>query len=183
VKLSDLRERIDLDLEGLAAAAAKLVPELVGRQTRYKVTDVPDLRTLRFYMTEGLLDGPLSYEGGCARFGYRHVLQVIAIKKLQSEYLPIRKIREMLSGLDDRALDRMVRDGAPEPPKPTGGLGTGLLRSILSRHSAPISWSRHELAPGLEVHVRNDFPVRESNPKTLVQRFEELVRHLRGGTA
>ncbi|MBI2898859.1 MAG: MerR family transcriptional regulator [Planctomycetes bacterium] len=187
MKLADLRSRTDLDLEGLAAAAAALLPDLVGRQTRYKVTDVPDLRTLRYYITEGLLDGPLSYDGGCARFGYRHVLQVIAVKKLQSEYLPIRKIREMLSGLEDRALDRIVRDGAPETSKPPGGLGTGLLRSILGRRGtaapAPASWSRHELAPGLELHVRNDFPIRESNPKTLAQRVEELLRKWKGDTA
>lgn len=186
MKLTELRDRTDLDLEGLADAAAKLLPDLVGRQTRYKVTDVPDLRTLRYYMTEGLLDGPLTYEGGFARFGYRHVLQVVAIKKLQSEYLPIRKIREVLSGLDVRALEKLVRDGAPETPKPSGGLGTGLLRGILSRRqtpAAPIAWSRHEIAPGLEVHIRNDFPIRESNGKILVQRFEELVRQWKGADA
>ena len=184
MKISELKSRTDLDLEKLSAVAAEILPDLVGRQTRYKVTDVPDLRTLRYYITEGLLDGPISYEGGCARFGYRHVLQIVAVKKLQSEYLPIRKIREVLSGLDDRALEKLVRDGAPEPPRPSGGLGTGLLRSILARGKkpapAPVAWARHEIAPGMEVHVRNDFPFVASNSKALAQRFEELIRQWKG---
>ena len=184
MKLADLKNRNDLDLEGLAAAAAQLVPELVGRQTRYKVTDTPDMRTLRYYITEGLLDPPLTYDRGGARFGYRHLLQIVAIKKLQFEYLPIRKIRELLSGLDEVALGRLIESRAATAP--TGGLGTGLLRSILSRqrHAAPpLSWSRYELASGVELHIRNDSALRESNLKVLAQRFEELMRQLAGGTS
>lgn len=182
--LKKFQDRNDLDLETLSTVAADLLPDLVGRQTRYKVTDTPDLRTLRYYITEGLLDPPLAYDRGGARFGYRHLLQIVAIKKLQSEYLPIRKIREVLSGLDQPALERLIEDRPDPPKKPTGGLGTGLLRSILSRpqtHASPLSWSRHEIAPGLEVHIRNDYEVRESNGKVLAQRFEELMRQIQGG--
>ncbi len=187
--LKPYQDRNDFDLETLSTVAAGLLPDLVGRQTRYKVTDTPDLRTLRYYIAEGLLDPTLTYDRGGARFGYRHLLQIVAVKKLQAEYLPIRKIREILSGLDERSLEQVVRDRVPSPNSPkraTGGLGTGLLRSILSRpknSSAPVSWSRHELAPGFEVHIRNDYPIRESNLTDLARRFEELVRHLTGGAA
>lgn len=178
MRLEQVRNR-EWDLEELAQTASQVLPDMVGRQTRYKVTETPDLRTLRYYITQGLLDPP-HYVAGRALYVRRHLLQIIAIKKLQSECLPIRKIREILPGLDDAGLEDLVGDRPVRPA--AGGLGSGLLRSILSRRKgrSPASWSRHEIAPGLELHVRNDFPIPESK---VVAAFEDLARRLQGGSA
>jgi DNA-binding transcriptional MerR regulator len=79
--------------------ASRLISALVGRQVRYKVTDLPDVRTVRYYVQRGLIDKP-SRRGRQAVFRYRHLLQVLLIKKLQSRYLPLRKIAETMQASD-----------------------------------------------------------------------------------
>jgi hypothetical protein len=67
-----------------------------------QVRAVPDLRTIRYYTSLGLLDRPLEMRGRTALYGPRHLYQLCAIKRLQAE----------LAGLDDRALARVARISA-----------------------------------------------------------------------
>src|SRR5690349_19161242 len=92
-ELGHYRYRTDLTISDLADAAGGLLAGV--QQSRYKVRALPDVRTLRYYLREGVLDPPLTYDGGWARFGYRHLLQVVVTKRLQAEYLALRKIKEM----------------------------------------------------------------------------------------
>ena len=70
--LDDLSDRIERELgaRGLLGAAADA-----------RVSAAPDARTVRYYTTLGLLDRP-RIEGRQARYGERHVLQLLAIKAL-----------------------------------------------------------------------------------------------------
>lgn len=95
--------------ETLISHLGELLPWLAGAQERYKVTEVPTLRTLRFYMSQGVLDRPVGYEGRNALYGYRHLLQVVVIKVLQANHLPLRKIRDMLQGLSNENLERLLK--------------------------------------------------------------------------
>lgn len=65
-------------------------------------------RNVRFYRTTGLLDAP---DGG---FGEKHVLQLIAVRILQAQGLPLRRIRELLHGRSVAALREIQRRGAAE---------------------------------------------------------------------
>ena len=47
-----------------------------------RIRDVPDPRTVRYYATLGLLDRP-RIEGRTALYGRRHLLQLVAVKRLQ----------------------------------------------------------------------------------------------------
>ena len=49
-----------------------------------RVRDIPDLRTIRYYTTAGLLERPAEMRGRTALYGRRHLLQLVAIKKLQA---------------------------------------------------------------------------------------------------
>ena len=42
-----------------------------------RVRDVPDLRTIRYYTTLGLLDRPAAMRGRTALYGSRHLLQLV----------------------------------------------------------------------------------------------------------
>lgn len=79
-------------------------------------------RTLRYYRTLGLLDGPT--EGG---FGERHFLQLAALKLLQTQGLPLRRIQTLLQGRDDDSLreirQRGLREWAPAPALRPAQLG------------------------------------------------------------
>src|SRR5690242_15059785 len=48
-----------------------------------RVRDVPNERLIRWYGTVGLVDPPLSRRGRVARYGRRHLLQLIAVKRRQ----------------------------------------------------------------------------------------------------
>ncbi|MFQ5575166.1 MAG: MerR family transcriptional regulator [Terriglobia bacterium] len=95
-------------VEELVLQAAKLVEQLVGEQARYNVTQSPDVRTIRFYQSEGVLDKPIKRHGTKAIYGYRHLLQLLAVKRMQADSLPIRLIKEMIRDKDDRALEELI---------------------------------------------------------------------------
>ncbi|HBP20283.1 MAG TPA: hypothetical protein DEA08_21150 [Planctomycetes bacterium] len=102
------------------------VPSASGR-----VRAVPDRRTIRYYTTIGLVDRPSEIRGRTAYYGRRHLLQLVAIKRLQAEGLSLRRVQERLGGLDDAALAELAqlpaaseageeaeRERAPAPPRP-----------------------------------------------------------------
>ena len=62
-------------------------------------------RSLRYYRTLGILDGPLKGEG---TYGERHFLQLAALRALQSRGLPLRRIQELLYGRDDANLRELL---------------------------------------------------------------------------
>ena len=54
--LFSLQGRADFSLEELLDLATRLVPRVATGQARYKVTEVPSERTVRYYTTSGLID-------------------------------------------------------------------------------------------------------------------------------
>lgn len=78
-----------------------------------RVRDVPDLRTIRYYTTLGLLDRAAEMRGRTALYGRRHLLQLVAIKRLQARGLSLAQIQERVVGLSDAALRRLVDVGSP----------------------------------------------------------------------
>jgi DNA-binding transcriptional MerR regulator len=72
-----------------------------------RVRDVPDLRTIRYYTTLGLLDRPAAMRGRTALYGPRHLLQLVAIKRLQARGLSLAAVQERVVGLSDAGLRRL----------------------------------------------------------------------------
>lgn len=92
----------------LAVEAAKILADSGLAQARATVSDVPDERTIRYYLAEGLVAPAEDKQGTASVFGYRHLLQLLVVKKLQSEHLPIRKIRELVERREVRELERLL---------------------------------------------------------------------------
>jgi DNA-binding transcriptional MerR regulator len=86
-----------------------------------RVRDVPDLRTIRYYTTLGLLDRPAAMRGRTALYGPRHVLQLVAIKRLQAQGLSLAAVQERVVGLSDAALKRLT---AAEPAATTAEISS-----------------------------------------------------------
>ena len=97
-------ERDDLTIEELVAAASEVLTAIAPHQTRYKVTERPDVRTIRYYVTQGLLPAPASYDGGRARYGGRHLVRLVALKRMQAEHHTLRRIATVLGAAGDAAL-------------------------------------------------------------------------------
>ena len=85
-------------------------------QTSGRIREVPDRRTIRYYTTIGLLDKPAEMRGRTAYYGRRHLLQLVAIKRLQARGKSLVEIQEMLTGASDSALLKLADapDGTSE---------------------------------------------------------------------
>src|SRR3954470_23765274 len=86
--------------------------DLVGRalavnyagSTSGRVRDLPDRRMVRYYATAGLVDRPSAMRGRTALYGRRHLLQLVAVKRLQAAGHPLATIQQELAGADDDTL-------------------------------------------------------------------------------
>jgi DNA-binding transcriptional MerR regulator len=107
-QLESIRQRKFVGVAELASEAAKILSESGLAQERGTVTELPDERTIRYYLAEGLVSPAEDKQGTASVFGYRHLLQLLAVKKLQAEHLPIRKIRELVESREVRELERLL---------------------------------------------------------------------------
>jgi len=87
-----------------AALAADPVPPVNGR-----VTQVPNDRLIRWYGTVGLVDPPLSRTGRIARYGRRHLLQLVAVKRRQADGAPLAQFQAELVGAPDAYLESVAK--------------------------------------------------------------------------
>src|SRR5271155_3748782 len=74
-----------------------------------RVRDVPDLRTIRYYTTLGLLDRPAAMRGRTALYGRRHLLQLVAIKRLQAKGHTLAELQGQLLGKTDAELAHLAQ--------------------------------------------------------------------------
>jgi DNA-binding transcriptional MerR regulator len=74
-----------------------------------RVRDVPNERLIRWYATVGLVDPPLSRRGRVARYGPRHLLQLVAIKRRQAEGRSLAEIQAELAGATNASLAAVAR--------------------------------------------------------------------------
>lgn len=185
--LTTYRQRENLTMDELVAVVGDLIRQADLPQSRWKVTEAPDARTVRYYMSAGILDKP-AYEGSAARFSYRHVLQLLAIKALQSQYLPLREIKEIIGPKGEKDLEKLLKDvglghssggkvsnaatGRPRAPHGFAGQGRQdslsesdaerprgalLFSEVADRTGVSQTWERLEVEPGLELQISSDF--------------------------
>ena len=189
-KLDEIRHQKYVGAVELADEAARLVGRFVPRQERGSVTELPDERMVRYYSSGGLISPPESRQGTAAVYGYLHLLQLLAIKRLQAEHLPIKKIKELVEDKTERELEQLldVQDRAGQTHKATNA-AREYLESLLSQTSTsasvsmprpassasamPSDWTRIVIAPGLELHIRDDYRLADD-----VREKQRLARRL-----
>jgi len=154
----------ELTLSALAEAARDLLSR-APRPTDDRVTPHPDERTLRWYQSMGVVDRPLRYEGRQAVYGYRHLLQAVAVKLLQGQGYSLAQVQRALQGHDTRRLEDAVREaldlGAPEGPDP--------VPEPESRFPPLIAV---EVAPGITVTID---PRRVEDPSRVLRRIASAL--------
>jgi DNA-binding transcriptional MerR regulator len=202
------RGRKYVGLPEFAQTGERILSELQLEQERGTVTNVPDERTIRYYLSEGLIQPPDEKQGTASVFGYLNLLQLVVIKKLQAEHLPIRKIRELVAGKVEQELESLLGIGGPAGKNreneakqylesllapsmsqtfpSVGATGISRPRQLAApKAAAPAqeadqtpSWQRLEIEPGLELHIRSDY-----TPPTTSARArslgERVIRRLR----
>jgi DNA-binding transcriptional MerR regulator len=101
-------------LAELSAEVAQALAEDAG-QANGRVREVPDMRTIRYYTTLGLIDRPAQMRGRTALYSARHLLQLVAIKRLQAKGLSLMEIQSQLLGQTDAVLRRLAQLPAHRP--------------------------------------------------------------------
>jgi len=150
---------LELGLAPLVSAVGELLAAIAPELGDDRVSSRPDARTLRYYQSLGILDRPLRHDGREAVYGYRHLLQAVATKLLQSEGLSLGQIQRALAGRTTDVLEAAVVEalagasvvtarmssswgggGSPPatpPPSPPVDSGAAPARALVTREVAP----------------------------------------------
>jgi DNA-binding transcriptional MerR regulator len=160
-----------------------------------QAADVP-VRTVRYYISEGLLSGP-GARGRAAAYDDEHLARLQLIRRLVEQHVPLAEVRDrlaQLSGAEVEALLRteLRREAALRRASQTSPQDyiSGLLNQARStrppeaepkpsqarsreRLREPPSWRRWELAPGVELHVRSDA---EEDHAALIEQLLRISR-------
>ncbi|MFL6057036.1 MAG: MerR family transcriptional regulator [Actinoallomurus sp.] len=116
-------------LAELTAKATSVLSDGRAPQPGGRVRDLPNERTIRWYVTIGLVDPPLSRRGRVAVYGPRHLLQLVAVKRRQAEGRSLADIQAELAGAPDATLRAIARldaavagpaGGDEAAPRPSG---------------------------------------------------------------
>jgi DNA-binding transcriptional MerR regulator len=100
-------------LAGLADASAAVLDALGIEARNGQVRDRPDIRTIRYYGTLGLVDRPAQMSGRTALYSSRHLLQVLAVKTLQARGASLADVQRTLVGASDAELRTAIGPGLP----------------------------------------------------------------------
>ncbi|NEP12542.1 MAG: MerR family transcriptional regulator [Symploca sp. SIO2C1] len=158
-----------------------LLPQFLPVQKAHtRVREEVTPRLVRYYTTQGMLDEPLK-EGREARYTYRHLLQVLVVRRLLAEGYGASAIDNLATSKDNADLESLLQGGV-QLDLTTANPPLGFLQQIKERQSLPIppppattpakstrantvaypqaantNWTRIEILPTLEIHVREDF--------------------------
>ncbi len=183
-------------IDELVTQAALIIPYIAEKQIRYRVSVYPDERVIRYYISQNLVDRPDSETE--TRFTYKHLLQILAIKKLQAQYLPLKKIKEIIEGLDEEGLENIVI-GSHEKIDEDDFLRfapVGQRRAFkyalcefsvpmkgeseqknYKKVSVPEQWTRINVMDGIEINIRSDIlPENSEKRKHFIERIAAKLR-------
>ena len=139
------------------------------KPTNASARAMPSARAVRFYVANGLLDRPEG-AGTAATYGYRHLLQLLAIKIRQREGQTLNAIKNEMREVTGDALERRVATSlAPAL--------TLQMESSAPKQNGVASWRRVPIADGVELHVRDDSPAARDD---LLVSLREMLRHTLG---
>ena len=114
-------------------------------QASGRVRDLPDRRAIRYYTTIGLVDRPAAMRGRTALYARRHLLQLVAIKRLQAAGLSLAEVQARLAGATDALLERQARVPASLPVEAEAASPSAPALPVPS--ARPAFWKRGGVAP------------------------------------
>ncbi|WP_221091238.1 MerR family transcriptional regulator [Deinococcus aquaedulcis] len=153
------------NLDALVSTANTYLPHLLPLDKAGRAKDDVNARLVRHYTTERLLDEPLR-EGREARYTRRHLLQLLALRKLMAAGHGAAALRDTLQFRADPDLEALLTGEQLDlqPSNPALDYLKTLSAGAPARAAAPAPrdlpspehLTRLTLAPGLELLVRAD---------------------------
>jgi DNA-binding transcriptional MerR regulator len=165
----------ELTIEELSSEVLQLLKanNMFATAQDNRVSAAPDMRTIRYYTSLGLLDRPL-IKGRVAKYSRRHVLQLLAIKMLQGTALPLSEIQEHLYGLTDSELEALIE------------LYKADVRSEPKETAKATYWREIIIEPGLKILAEsswscdNDQTALEEKVRAAIELFKNTASEANG---
>lgn len=178
--LRTYRDLAPWNLRDLAAVVGAVLDASSVTPINAAARATPSERTIRFYVTKGLVSPPEG-RGTAAAYTYRHFLQVLHIKLRQMEGATLGglvKEMEELTGdvLERRAAttlgtslpppDQLALRGVEDMPRGRSGraLSAWLAREDAASPEHASTWRRIPVSRGVELHVEADHPLARLGP-------------------
>ena len=161
-----------MTIDQLLAAGIQMLVQLgIEQDPQSRVSAWPDLRSFRMYRTQKLIDDPNTKVGVAGVYGRKHVLQLVAIKAMQAQRLPLREIRTRLADMDESALEKWLSDSTPPLPRTK--------TKTVSTYPAliPERWIQVQLAQGAFAMVCEAL-LKDSRPSSLRALGDQLTTQL-----
>lgn len=186
IKISSVAELegILLDMNAFIQTVNDLLPRYLSLESAEKAA--VSVRLTRYFQTNGLLDEPFK-EGREARYGARHVLQLLAVRRLMANGYSIASLSNLLLGATNEALQRLIEGEAPRidtalqaPPSASSNDALDFLDKVRSRsqgHSLPSAPARSLPAPSPAPALPSTPAIAQEWKRTEIARGVEL--HLR----
>ena len=151
------------------------------------------VRTIRFYITEGLVAGPEG-RGSNTSYSEEQLTRLLLIRELSLLRLPLVEIRERLERVSPAELDQLLVDArlrketedAAKVKSPKDYIGAMLDRAReqhvdyepsqapqVQSKPAPDLWRRRMLRPGIELHVSLEA---EHTEAQMIEAIEDLAQ-------
>ncbi len=162
-------------LEELSDEVARNLREhnLISAQQDNRVSAAPDVRTIRYYTTLGLIDRPF-IEGRVARYRRRHLLQLLAIKALQGLSMPLADIQARLYSLGDSELEGVI-EAVAASIRATDGQADKETSQTTSRL---VVWREIIVEPGLKISAEEGW-ISQLDEDVVLQRLIAALTVLR----
>ncbi len=191
-------------LDDFVQITNELLPQFLPEtpaNTRVREEVTP--RLVRHYSSLEMLDEPRK-EGREARYTYRHLLQMLLVRRLLATGYGSSAINQLATSTDNSELEALLQGGVQltltpanpalaflqqiqqrrlsgDPPSNTATPKTSIALSLANpaqnQSPAPSQWTRLEVLPGLELHVRDDFtyPISPQEQQNLLQHIGQQL--------
>lgn len=123
-------------------------------------------RTIHYYISKGLIPPPMGAGLGTT-YDDEHLARIKLIKHLQDKYLPLEKIKDMLSGMTYQEVLHMLEDDIKEEsvffqPQIKS-------KSSVAKTSVIKEYCRLELGKGIELHF----------PKEIIEDYADTITNIK----
>lgn len=185
-------------LDELVQAANEWLPQFLPEvQAHTRVREEVTPRLVRHYTSLHMLDEPAKV-GREARYSYRHLLQLLLVRRLLAEGYGATAINQLAITRTNAELEALLHGGlklavTPANPalaflqqvqqrdavrSPLPALDASLPAAPPPSGTPPNShWTRIEILPGLELHIRSNFllPSSAQEQQTLLQSIRQAL--------